>query len=368
MRNIFQEELQELIEAPHYLPSVSVLLPFEPKMNAKQELQQRLRQLYMTVKQKLSAEYPPERVSPVLEKLKQLSASLDFTTYKRSICIFVSPVAEKVLYLSVPVEERIVIDETFQIRDVVYNKKQERKCLVLLLSAQTTRLHLVENDRVSRVVCDLPVDISEIVNDAPERVSNFSDPSSRRENLLHKFLRQVDNSLGLILETYPYPLLVAGADRVLGHFRAMSKHANHVLSYIPGNFIDASERALLTAVKPVISNWQDLKQQAVLKEIEKAGGASRLVYGINNVWQAARKASSRLLVVEKNFRYEADKVDEEAIVPHEEGRGLHIKDAVDDVIENVLRSGGDVEFVDDGQLAAFGRIALVRYFSPFGRL
>ena len=41
---------------------------------------------------------------------------------------------------------------------------------------------------------------------------------------------------------------------------------------------------------------------------------------------------------------------------------FYIKDAVDDIIEKVLASGGDVEFVDEGILKDYNKIALIEYF------
>lgn len=38
----FQEE-KEILEAANYLPSVSIILPFEPKMSAKTELEYQLK-------------------------------------------------------------------------------------------------------------------------------------------------------------------------------------------------------------------------------------------------------------------------------------------------------------------------------------
>ena len=41
---------------------------------------------------------------------------------------------------------------------------------------------------------------------------------------------------------------------------------------------------------------------------------------------------------------------------------FYIKDAVDDVIEKVLKNGGDVEFVDEGLLKDYQHIALIQYY------
>jgi hypothetical protein len=40
----------------------------------------------------------------------------------------------------------------------------------------------------------------------------------------------------------------------------------------------------------------------------------------------------------------------------------YIKDAVDDVMEKVLETGGDVEFVEEGLLKEYQHIALIQYY------
>lgn len=366
MKDTSHPDVQQLVEAPHYIPSVSVQLPFEPKMAAKHELQQQLKSVYQSVKQQLSDSYPAEQVEPVLKKLSRIIAGLDYTTHKKSICIFVSAISEKVLYLSVPVQEKVIIDESFQVRNVVYNKKMQKRFLLLLLGGRNTRLYQGEDDTLERVICDLPADITEVMNDLPEKVSNFSDPAARKENLLHKFLRQVDNCLTLILDEYRLPLFVAGTDRVLGHFKAISRHARNVVAFIPYNLADRGEPDLMPVVRPFISDWEKLRQQDILLRLDKAGAAGRLVAGVTEIWKAASRGSNRLLVVEKNFMFPADQVSKDVIVPHEGGSGIYIKDAVDEIIEKVLRTGGDVEFVDDGQLNEYGHIALIRYYPVLG--
>ena len=52
------------------------------------------------------------------------------------------------------------------------------------------------------------------------------------------------------------------------------------------------------------------------------------------------------------------------VIPSDETNSspFYIKDAVDDVIENLLENGGDVEFVDEGVLVAYRHIALILYY------
>ena len=124
LQETFQKE-KELLEVDNYLPSVSIILPFEPKMSAKTELEYQLKRVIEKVERELMKNYVDEKARLVTDKLKNLVKTLDYSTYKRSIAIFVSPLLEKMYYLDIPVEEKIIIDESFEIRDLVYIKKRD---------------------------------------------------------------------------------------------------------------------------------------------------------------------------------------------------------------------------------------------------
>jgi hypothetical protein len=97
-------EIRELIEAVHYRPAVSVIMPFEPKMSVKAELTRQLKIATDKIEKELQQNYPDDLADVVIHKLKTIIRNLNFSTYKKSIAIFVSPVFEKVLYLDIPVE------------------------------------------------------------------------------------------------------------------------------------------------------------------------------------------------------------------------------------------------------------------------
>lgn len=365
MNPIVTPELREVMEAVHYRPAVSVILPFDPKMGLKTEISYSLELAADRVEKELRDQYTPELANLVQGKLRQLIRGLNFNTHKKSIAIFVSPVFEKVLYLDVPVEERIIVDESFEIRDLVYSKKQLHKYLVLLLSQRESRMFLGDNTSFVRIVSDSPENISAFVNDVPERVANFSDPNERKQVLMDKFLRHIDNSLDLVLHSYRLPLFVMGTEKMLGHFRKLTRHAHSVIDYIYGNFDEADIPDIREKLQPSIADWKLVIQQSILKTLEDAADRNKLAVGMDAVWQEANQHRGRLLVVEKDFMYPAQKTATEADIeplPNRYSKYSYIKDAVDDVIEKVLEFGGDVEFVDSGMLSQYNRIALVQYW------
>lgn len=358
-------EMHEVIEAVHYRPAISIIMPFEPKMSLKTELVHSLKMASDKVEKELLENYPEELSTLIMHKLKAIINSLNFNTYKKSIAIYISPVFEKVLYLDIAVEEKIIVNESFEIRDLVYSKKQLNKYLVLLLSSNESRMYLGNSEKFVRIISDKPEMVNAYVNEIPERVANFSDMADRKEIMMEKFLRHIDNSLDIILKSYHLPLFVLGTKRILGHFKKLTKHAGSVIEYIHGNYETATMEEIKDKVEPFISDWKKIKQKDLLNQLEEAEGKNKLAIGMKDVWREAMGLKGRLLLVEKNYVYAAERgssyeVIYKSIEPY--NKYSYIKDAVDDVIEKVLESGGDVEFVDEDVLKKHHHIALIQFY------
>ncbi len=364
MNPIMTPEFREISESVHYRPAVSIILPFEPKMSLKTELTYLLKRAADEVEKELKENYPDEMGILVMHKLRAIIKELNFSTHKKSIAIYVSPVFQKVLYLDIAVEKKIIVDESFEIRDLVYSKKQLHKYLLLQISSMESRMYLGNSATFVKIVSDTPL-ASVFVNDIPERVANFSDVSERKEIMADKFLHHIDNSLDIILNVYRLPLFVMGTARILGHFKKLTKHGGMVIEYVHGNYEEATSQELREILEPYIADWKKVKQKELLNQLEEAAGMKKLAMGIRDVWQEVMNHKGRLLVVEKNFMYPAQHGSSEdviykAIEPY--NKFSYIKDAVDDLIERVLENDGDVEFVDKDVLKDYHHIAFVKYY------
>jgi len=365
MNPIVTPEIREVIEAVHYLPAVSIIIPFEPKMSLKTELAHSLKTAADKVEQELHENYPDEMGVLVMQKLRAIIKDLNFNTHKKSIAIYVSPVFEKVLYLDIAVEEKIIVDESFEIRDLVYSKKQLHKYLVLILSGKESRMYIGNSTTFVRIVSNTPETVYAYINEIPGKVANFSDMADRKEIVMEKFLHQIDNALDIILNAYRLPLFVLGTERISGHFKKITKHGGAVIAYVHGNFEEASLKQLKEILEPYITDWKKVEERDLLNQLEDAAGKKKLAIGMRDVWREAMLHKGRLLVVEKNFMYAAlhgsnEEVIYKAVEPY--NKFSYIKDAVDDVIEKVLGNSGDVEFVDKDVLRDYHHIAMVKYY------
>lgn len=364
MKSKVAEDFRELISAVAYLPSVSLIMPFDPKMCLRTELDYKIANAIKEIERRLLNDYPRERAEPVITKLKEIAGRLNYNTYKKSIGIFVNPIVEKIYYLDIAVDEKIIIDESFEIRDLIYSKKDIHKYLVLIISAEWAKMYIGNTTQFIRIKSTTPDNVSAYKNDMPERVSNFTDPQKHKEIMLDKFLRHTDDGLSIILNTTPLPVFVIGSERALGHFKKISKNTNRIIAYIHGNYEQEHETEIRELLKPYTDDWKKVKQEDLLHQLNNAADAGLLVSGIKDVWNAAAAKNAKLLVTEKNFMYPAHLSPGAGIaaVEQHEPNALYIKDAVDDIIAKVLENGGDVEFADDGMLKDHDHIALIKYY------
>ena len=366
MEQLTLNQFDAVINATRYLPCISIIMPFEPKMGSKKELDYKLKAAFEKVEKILTKNYPDDKSKPVLNKLKNMIDQINYYTHKKSIAIFVSPLIEKVYYLDMPVEEKIIIDESFEIRDLIYSKKEIHKYLLAVLSNKWTKIYLGNTTQFIRVTSNVPDNVNAFKNDIGEKVANFSDENKRKEILLNKFLQHTDNGLTLLLNAYKLPLFVIGTAKTIGHFKSITHNAKHVIDYIHGSFEDKTENELHQLMTPYLNNWKKVQQKRILSQLDDALGNKKLAIGIHEVWKAATQKRGRLLVVEKNYIYPAHKsADAEIIFSYDEfsNNSFFLKDAVDDIIEKIISSGGDVEFVDEGVLSEYKKIALIEYYA-----
>jgi len=360
------DQYAEVLEAPKYLPCISLIMPFEPKMNLKVELAHKLKIAADKIENELLDNYTEARAMPVIKKLREVLKDLNYNTHKKSIAIFVSSVIQKVYYLDLPVGEKIIIDDSFEIRDLIYSKKEIHKYLLVVLSSKWTKIFIGNTTQFIRIVSNVPANTAAYKKDLPQKVANFSDETKIKEIHLDKFLRQTDNGLSFLLKTYKLPLFVMGTSKTIGHFKAITHNAKHVIDYIPGNFEEKTEPELQHIMKPYVADWKKIIQNDLLKQIDEAMNYKKLAIGINEARKSAMQKKGRLLVLEKNYMYPVKQdVNSEIILRHDESRkyAFYNKDVVDDVIERVLGGGGDVEFVDEGLLYKFDKIVLIEYYS-----
>src|SRR5262249_43098135 len=139
-----------------------------------------------------------------------------------------------------------------------------------------------------------------------------------------------------------------------------TRQATAIVGMLAGNHDQTSPSALGKLVWPVFESGATLRRMEALVQLDQAVSAQRHASGIDQVWRAAVGGKCRTLLVEKEFKYPADpSPGSDRLLPYTgQGAGA-LDDAVDEVIERVMGTGGEVFFYGPGDLDVHQKIAAV---------
>jgi len=349
--------------SPRYrFPSVSIFMPFDPKMGMKSKIAFSLSKATDKVVSELRNKYPGEMSLLVIQKLKAIIKKLDFSTHTKSIAIFVSPVFEKIYYLNINLEEKVIVNESLQIRDLVESKKQSLQFHVLLLSEKESRIYLSDSHSFLRIMPDSLASENANQNDSPEGIANFSDANTKKEIVMDKFLHHVDHSLDMILKHDRLPVFVMGNEKLVEQFKNITKYNDAIIEYVHGDYEECSLEDLKKLLEPQIPDWQKIKHESLLHQLKEAESKNKLSFGMEDVWREVMNRRGRLLLLEKQYLSDINflasgELNYKTAEPY--NKFSNIKNSIDEMMEKVLENGGDVELVSNGFLKDYGQIVVI---------
>jgi hypothetical protein len=113
--------------------------------------------------------------------------------------------------------------------------------------------------------------------------------------------------------------------------------------------IGIGEAAIKAMLEPELANWEAMKSRLLLRQMEKAAQAGRLVCGIHEVRKAAGCRNSRLVIVESRE-------------PGGDHPDFYSDGEIDGLIVKVLENGGTIEKMDKELLEPYGPVAVIKYY------
>lgn len=359
-----RQDIRVLQQAGGY-PALTITMPTH---RAKPENRQdpiRLKSLVKQAADRLLQEFGKREIAPLLARLEELAGGVNHHKNLDGLALFVNRDFARAVRLPFRLQERIVVDETFYTRDLVFAMNRTARYWLLVLSEKPTRLLYGTRDSLLEVEDHgFPMVHTGPGGERPLPGDFGVNKSAYRDERHRQFFRQVDAALKPLLAADPLPLVVVGVDRYLAFFREVSDHRDAVLTTLTGSHDGTSPHDLGRLVWPLVETSLAAEREQVFAELERSIGERKVAAGIAEVWPLAREGRGRLLLVEEDFHYPA-RVDPTGtiITPAEDATAPDVlDDAVDEVVEAVLLKQGQVVFVDPGRLAAQGRIALILRF------
>ena len=343
-------------------PSVSILLPTHRTSPDNKRDPIVLKNLVGEATDRLIDLLGKRDAAPLVRRLDAQVAALDLRRTLDGLAIFVNAEHAGAYLLPVPLTPRVVIDDTFATRDLVFALNRSPRYWVLALSEQPTRLF----EGVRDTLVEVRAGGFPMVHTGPGGAASLPKliDKSRYEDEHHQqFFRRVDQALAPFVKADPLSVCVVGVERWLSHYQSVTSQKG-IVATVTGNHDQTPAHELGKLVWPVVADALSVKRQRALDALDAAVGAQRFASGLGEAWRRAGEGRGELLLVEQNY-HQAARLDEAADQLHlvDEGNaGANMADAVDDLIELVLAKQGEVVFVDDGALEGHQRIALtLRY-------
>jgi hypothetical protein len=352
---------------------ISIIVPAHRLSPGRRTDKERLDKAIQRAKGHLLANYPPEQIKPLTEAIDELYHQIDFNHNEEGIGLFVAPGIQQLFHFIFPVKEKVMISESFEIRDLLYQDYYFRVYFVLMLSEQEAKLFQARSNILEEVhEAGFPLknedeyEYQRPIYGSAGGNNTFTkaiekDKSELEEIRYSTFLKKVDDALNNSLTT-DTPLIVTGAKKNLGYFNKVTHHTEHIAGLLPGNYGHLSINELAGLVWPFMKAFlDDWKQQQVM-ELQEKGGTGNYLMGLQDIWKAAQEGKGARLLVEKDFSipaFLAKDNDYQLYLHPPLGQHRILPDAVNNLMETVLAKHGEVIILENGSLENFQKMVLV---------
>jgi len=308
----------------------------------------------------------------LIRSMDELFGSIDFMRNMEGIGLYVSPNIKLAVKFPFPVKEKVMVDDNFEIRDLLYKINYAVPYYVLMLAEKGGRLFEGRWKDLAEIKDNnWPMEYKDdYVYEKPVRSSSYAGYShvkdyekdkSELESIRFKdFFHKVDEALHAYLVDNS-SLILLGSEKELAWFEDVSKHKKGIRGKIQGSYIHSNSELLAQITWPVMHGYLEDERQQLIKEFSEKIGARLAVSGIQEIWEAAGAGRAFKLLVEKDFRcpgFVVENVPHLYLRPPQKPHKI-LADAVDELIETVLEKGGHVYFTGNDTLKDYGHVALI---------
>jgi hypothetical protein len=367
---IIHNQLQSLQKSKGTV-CVSIILPTHRLSPERRVDNLKLKNSITAAKQLLQYKYTVSNIQILMEAIDEIYDTIDFSHNSDGLGIYISSDIKLAVQFPFPVEEKVMVGDSFEIRDLLYKDNFSVPYLVILLSKNQIRLFKGLLDELEEIIDEsFPLSYEEEYEyNPPSRgtpftghttVRNFEkEKSSLQEIRFQQFCHKADKLLNQYVTTLPIILL--GVEKDIAWFQKVSAHSTNLVLTIDGNYDYLNQKQLTDIIWPVMFEHLQHQRALLIKELDEKLGGHLVVSGIQNVWQATKEGKAFKLLVEKDFR-KSGFITDDGYQFHERPTSKPYKivtDAVDDIMEMVLKMGGQVFFTDNQLLKDYQQIALI---------
>lgn len=321
-----------------------------------------LKNLIKEAENRLLADESKRDAQKIIQRILDLESKVDHNHNLESLILFVNEDIAEYIRLPIPVEDRVVIDNTFATRDLVRNLHLETNYYVLVLSRQNTRLIEAVNDKVVKEIEDsFPIKNTQFYSTSGDK----SSISSLQTNLAAEFFNRIDKELNKVRKENPLPVLICTEESNYPEYLKIADQKHSIFEvFLKKNAIEEKAHAIVTDAWKIVKEHLIQKNNDRIAELKKAVSTGKFLSDTNDIYRAILEGRIQTLFIEQGL-FQPARLENNVVVKVSESDRTQ-KDVIDDIydemIEMNMNFGGDVVFLPKGELNDFnGFGAVTRY-------
>ncbi|HZH88443.1 MAG TPA: hypothetical protein VFD78_04625 [Chitinophagaceae bacterium] len=318
-----------------------------------------LKNLIAEADQRLLKEYGADIAKRYVASLEKLANSIDHRHNDLGLMLFVNEDIAEYLRLPVQIHNRVILDTTFATRPIIRALKRDTDYYVLVLSMGSARLIEASSDTVVREVEEEGFPITD--NNLHAITRPESSHSIRMTNLAKEFLNRIDKAVNRVIRKNPFSVAIYSEETNYKLYLHEADYPNTILGHVTLKNFDDKASNIVKEIWPSIKKLAIEKERARVVELEQALSSGNYLSDLNEIWRAVNDGRGRTIFVEEGY-IQPVREDNGVFTPissQEISSKKDINDIVDEMIEQNLKYGGDVVFLEKGSLDKFNKLALV---------
>ena len=359
--NYFSTDISEMI-GEQGKTCVSIIIPTHRTGEGRQGDRIAIQDAIATARKQI----PGDSVK-LIDALLDLFMGIDYTHNKEGIGFFVSPSVKKLVKFPFPVSKKIVVDQYFDLQDLLYTENYCVEYYVLDISKKEIHLFRGLLDRLEEIKDNhFPKMVTEEYEYSKPshsrtdagyaHVKNFEkDKSILSQIRLKKVFQEVDKSLSNYLSLKTIPLLICGPERDIAIFKSSTKHADNIVGSMSDNYkgVRSRDLALLSWLK--IRTFIDEKKRELVSEVKEKVADQSIIFAPAEILSRLKREKNSTLLLEK---------DPGTSQPSQNANGVNVHSAglVNEITTTVLRKSGKIVILEQDTLEScgiHGKMALI---------
>lgn len=321
-----------------------------------------LKNLLKKAENRVIEDYGKRPAARLLERIAKIGNEIDVRCNLDSLHIFLSDNTQEIIRITWPIaEDRVYIDEMFDLRALIkaYNRTEEY--LVLLMSRSAVNLYHAMNDTI----------VDEIKNDnfpitdSPWFLANGAERSNAKliDDIHKEFFNRMDKDVVKVAEETGLKCVVICLEENYSYLHEVADRPDIYLGYAPIDYNNTKEHQIAKQAWECIQKIQKKRRSDAIEEVKESVSQGLMITDLQEIYQAAIDGRGDLLVVYEDFSQPVLMMDERTFKLVDDPNAPDVIDDITSTIAwEVMSKGGRVFFTCQDEMKDLGNIIMKTRF------